>query len=237
MLTVACVLKTGGDYNKEYVDKLYEGVKSNLTIPFKFLCLTDDVNILSNDKHLPYSSEPLINDLQNIDNKYLKIKRYWSKIEAFRIKGKVLYFDLDTVIMSCLDGLVDGLFSVPGNNFHMLDSFKTKRDFASGIMAWNGDFGWLLDSFDIEACLLQYKKWDQSYIRDSARSKGTVINAIQDHIEGVYSYKNQCLTSKGRIRIPQDALIIYFHGTPRPHRVAWLEAGKTLYENLKERGD
>ena len=32
----------GTKYGAPYVNKLYRGVKRNMTIPFRFICMTDD---------------------------------------------------------------------------------------------------------------------------------------------------------------------------------------------------
>ena len=38
---VVC-LKYGDKYSADYVNKLYNGVKRNLTVPFEFVCYTED---------------------------------------------------------------------------------------------------------------------------------------------------------------------------------------------------
>ena len=42
-------LKHGNKYSSQYVNVLYSMVKRNLTIPFKFVCLTDDPRGLDKD--------------------------------------------------------------------------------------------------------------------------------------------------------------------------------------------
>ena len=41
MKNVLC-LKWGKRYGAEYVNRLYRGVKANLSGPFRFVCVTDD---------------------------------------------------------------------------------------------------------------------------------------------------------------------------------------------------
>lgn len=43
-----CV-KWGSKYGPEYVNKLYRGIKTNSTIPFKFYCVTDDASGLEEE--------------------------------------------------------------------------------------------------------------------------------------------------------------------------------------------
>lgn len=213
-LTIVCVLKTGGDYNKEYVDKLYQGIINNLTYAHIFVCLTDDERLLAFE-NLPYSVLPLKIDLDSLklNEKLYKNRGYWSKLEVFRFTGKVLYFDLDTVIFNSIDNLVHNL-PFDSRDFLMLDSFKADKDFASGIMGWNGDFRWLYNLFIPYQHIIQYKKWEQIYIREMLRRESVKIEAVQKYLPGIYSYKHQC-----KREVPCDASIVYFHGKPRPHQV------------------
>lgn len=212
--TILCVLKTGGDYNKEYVDKLYQGVSNNLSYAYSFVCLTDDQRLLGFE-NLPYSVVPLENELDilTLNEKLYKERNYWAKIEVFRFTGKVLYFDLDTVIFNSIDNLIRNL-PFDSNSFMMLKAFNKDRDFASGIMAWNGDFGFLFNQFKPKQHILEYEKWDQMYIRDFVKENGIKIEAIQNYLPGIYSYKHHCKNN-----ISDDTSIVCFHGKPRPHEV------------------
>jgi len=101
MLTVACVYWKGyfegreDIFNSIYVDKLFNMVKRNLTIPFNFVCLTNYI-----DHHTMYDTEPLQNNWPG----------WWSKVELFRpglFEGRVLYIDLDTLILKDLSAFVN----------------------------------------------------------------------------------------------------------------------------------
>lgn len=213
MLTIICVLKTDGDYNKEYVDKLYRGVKANLSCEHRFICLTDDKELL-NYENLPYCVSALKNDLDSLKGYPSSIKNYWAKLEIFRLKGSVLYFDLDTVIMGSLYGFVQALSFETEKRFFMLEAFNKDRDFSSGIMAWNGDFRFLCKEFQMSQHIAKYNKWDQEYIIDSLKEKDVEIETMQSCLSGIYSYKHHC-----KDKIPDRSRIICFHGKPRPHEV------------------
>ena len=85
MITVACVLRQGGKvgYDATWVDKLQRAVKRHLTIPHRFVCLSDcEVNC----ERIPLG--PLGSG-------------YWSKLQLFQqglFDTPVLYLDLDTLI-------------------------------------------------------------------------------------------------------------------------------------------
>ena len=92
ILTVACVYRTGGRlYSPRYVEVLRDMVQRNLSLPHRFVCLSDDPNV-------PCQRIPLITNWPG----------FYSKLELFRaglFRGPVLYFDLDTVIHGLIDGL------------------------------------------------------------------------------------------------------------------------------------
>lgn len=91
--TVVCV-KWGSLYDADYVNNLYAMVKRNLTLPFRFVCFTDD----------PTGFHP------DIESKCLPdhLKGWWGKIYYFKtpledITGTVLAIDLDMVIVDNID--------------------------------------------------------------------------------------------------------------------------------------
>ena len=84
MITVACVLKSGGDYGAEYVRRLKEGVDRNLD-GHRFVCLSDVA--------VPCERIPLKHDFPG----------WWAKLELFYLDGPVLFFDLDLVITDRLE--------------------------------------------------------------------------------------------------------------------------------------
>ena len=90
VITVACVLKSGGDFTPEHVYALKNALNEHLP-EHRFYCFTD-VDCM------PVWMIPLIHDLPG----------WWSKMELCRpdeIPGTVLYIDLDTVILGDLSPL------------------------------------------------------------------------------------------------------------------------------------
>lgn len=96
-LTVACVLKTGPfksrRYSPKWVLRLREMVERNLSLPHRFVCLTDT-------------------DIPGVET--IRLRKgwpgYWSKIELFgpnlRDCNRVLYLDLDVLVTGNLDDVV-----------------------------------------------------------------------------------------------------------------------------------
>ncbi len=214
-VSVACVLKSGGDYTKDYVLKLKNAVQKHLPVDHNFVCLTDE--------DIPeVCTVPLLH----------KWPGWWSKLELFRpdlFGGPVIYLDLDTVILRGIHSLI-----LPYNDsFAMLESFANPKMRASGVMCWHGDYSFIYREMirQQETCLKPKRNGtpqpDQKFI---ARLYRTKMNKRADTVQfhsglNILSYKNHILTDEGDEHIPSDTDIVCFHGEPRPHDVKalWLE--------------
>lgn len=202
MIRILCVLKSGGDYTPEYVQNLKTAL--DRTIGYRkdwhLICFTDmqfdipGVNVVALQANLA---------------------GWWSKLEIFSFPGPCLYLDLDSVIVSDFSLVFDKICNLRSNEFMMLKPFNKRRNrmgaWASGIMAWNGDFSSLLYSFTQTDLALN---WDQRYIARKLQSFAIKIKAVQDALPGVYSFKRHCVGGA-----PPGASIICFHGNPRPHEI------------------
>lgn len=117
MITVACVLKTGGTYTREWVHALKRGLNRHLD-GFEFVCLTDDPGLT------PLWRVPLQHGWPG----------WWSKLELFRpglFDGPVLYLDLDTLVV----GDLAELCSYDGELAMLSDFYRPERA-QSGVMMW-----------------------------------------------------------------------------------------------------
>lgn len=130
MITVTCVLRKGGKvgYDASWVEKLQNAVARNLTIPHKFICLSD----------CEVTCERIPLDVDG--------DGFWAKLQLFKpglFTGPVLYFDLDTVICNNIDDIVK--FSFDEKFVMWLDS--DKQIHSSAMMWWNGDYSYLWDLY------------------------------------------------------------------------------------------
>jgi hypothetical protein len=99
-LTVACVFVRGEyPYTPEYVRHLFAGVRRHLARPFRAVCLTDQ------PETMPADVEAIRIDA------YQGVHTFWTKLELFNpahgLEGRILYLDLDTLIVGDLDRIVD----------------------------------------------------------------------------------------------------------------------------------
>ena len=187
---------------------MYENVRRNSLYEFEFIILTnlEKFDVAHNIKILPLTTG---------------LETYWAKLEIFKIKGQVVYFDLDTIIVNRIDELLKAIeFSSDAKkHFWMMEAISDKRKFASGIMAWHGDFSFILDQLPTNY-IEKYDKWEQDYIVDRLEKNNIYIHSINDHIN-LASYKRDC---KNKVHPMVD--VICFHGKPRPRDINWFVGGK-----------
>lgn len=201
MVTVACVLKKGGDFHPEHVQYLKWQVERHSTVEHRFVCLTDAL-------------------VPGVDTRRMFIgwPGWWSKVELFDYRlfngsdEQVVYFDLDTVIVGNIDSLLEAR-----PRFAMLEPFNRRGYRASGIMSWHGDFHDICHNHERRfSWHAEQFKNDQNYIAAAAAAQlKKDPSLVNDHV-AVVSYKWHC---RERGKPEPHARIVCFHGKPRPWEV------------------
>lgn len=189
-LTVACVLRSGGQYNAGHVAGLMAQVEHWLP-GARFVCLSD--------VPVPCDRVALTSDWPG----------WWAKLELFQhFKGRTLYLDLDTVIVANPARLVTGRFT-------MIQNWLRKELRCSGVMAWSGDYEHITKNFRpvADRVMAEYvtsERWgDQAFIAERAGRVTTFPPGT------ILSYRYQ--QPKFRNGNPQPAArIIAFNGTCPP---------------------
>lgn len=200
-IIIACVLKRSKIYTHVDVNRLFNMVSTHVSIPFKFVCFTDDTADI----------DPRV-ECCKLENDY---PTWWSKIEMFNSKNyydrNIFFFDLDTVILSNIDHIVSREYKFAG-----LRDFYHLNRFASGIMAWHQTGRYkIYETFKLtsrkvmNACL----GGDQEFISNCLRNE---YEFFQDLFPNeIVSYKVHC--KKGNLEtVPNGAKIVCFHGKPKP---------------------
>lgn len=126
MINVVCVLRQGGKvgYDATWVEKLKNAVARNLTLPHRFICLSDC--------EVPCERIPLDSSGDG----------FWSKMQLFKpntFSGPVFYIDLDTVICQNINDII---LKVYDENFVMWYE-SDKAVHSSAMMWWRGDHSYL----------------------------------------------------------------------------------------------
>lgn len=210
--TVLC-MKWGQKYGPEYVNRLYSMVSRNLTLPFRFVCLTD------NSEGLADGIETLPLPSLNIDTQ--GPERGWNKIATFvkplhDITGNVLFLDLDVVIVDN----IDCFFQAEGEFLIIRDFIR--RDGTGNSSVYRFEANAFPD-------ILQYFRENFSKMRQVHRNEQEFLShyMMEHHSIGYWpkewcrSFKKDCVQKGIRQffkvpEIPAGAKIIIFHGLPNP---------------------
>lgn len=211
-MIVACVLRSGGDFDWKYVEKLERGVRENLRHPYKykFVCLSD-------------TNFGPINGQENAESVPLRHEwpRWWPKMELFGHPAledeQVLYFDLDTVIVGHL-----GFFTEFDGELAMLEDFYKPGCLATGVMMFNQKRCRMIyeDFLDEANSFASPRKPDASYFTH----KNIKPQFIQDmYPNKVVSYKPKTrVTGVEKLtKLKGGEAVVCFHGHPRPHEALY----------------
>lgn len=210
MLTVICVLRSGGIYDESDVVKLQHQVARHMSQSHRFVCLSDiDVPC---DRIAMQHNWP----------------GWWSKIELFRpgvVTQNTIYLDLDNVILDDFS-----MVAQCGHDFAMMQNLG-KSWMASSALMW---FGAKIPVEVYKRFVVEPDKWlkyyqiyakgtyvgDQAFIWDSLDRSVPLLGAKE---YGIKSYRRHIL---GLDRPPKNTRIVCFGGKYKPRNVnaEWLKA-------------
>ena len=228
IVNIVC-LKWGNVYSPDYVNNLYSMVERNISLPFRFICLTEDSkDIRSEVEILP------LPDFQEPPWEYARFCQAWRKLALFNqeladITGKVLFLDLDIVIM----GNIDCFFSF-SNKLSIIENWYQPGQLigqASVICFEVGKDSDLLTHYlDNPIEVLKEYRTEQAYIT------GYLGKERFDYFpEGwCISFKKHCMPSgfarffSSTVKEPNGAKIVVFHGRPNPPDAIKGQWGKVL---------
>lgn len=237
-VNVIC-MKWGEKYPFEYVNILYQMVERNLTLPHRFICLTENSQGIRGEveiKPLPDFDEP--------GPEYLRYCLAWRKLTLFKkklydIEGKILFLDLDVVIVDNID-----CFFSFSDKLSIIENWSQKGRLigqASVICFEKGRYARLVEKFRHNPEAVLVNRTEQVYITRELGRDGF------DFFPEAWckSFKFHCLPGgflNGFIaptQIPKGAKIIVFHGNPKPDEaLAGIWGGyvpwyKRFYKTLK----
>ncbi len=222
MLIVACVW-WGDKYSKDYVNRLHAMVARNITmgVEGKFVCFTDQPDEL----HPQIEKRPLPTHLNGWFKKLWLFSR-----DLFDPEDRIVYFDLDTVIVGDLDPLIayDGEFLI-------LRDFYRPNGWQASVMAWRAGFGHrIFDEWIAAGNPEKFRDGDQGWLEHCNKEGWISGECLQDKFPGMFcSYKVDCHPFP-----PENSSVVVFHGEPKPHECSgWVEAmwteGDTGHFQLK----
>ena len=206
-LIVACVC-WGNKYPDSYVKKLQRAVERNLHWPHEFICLSDR-------KIEGVRTKPLI----------MAEEIWWNKVQLFmpqmfRPGARVLYLDLDVVVVGDLASLAAMKFDEP---LAMIFNFGPNRSHCahnSSVMLWTAEDPRVNEiSAKFTSEVPRHLHGDQCWIWRVLREE--VANFPQDYIKS-FKYDVRPLGGK----LPMGSRVIVFHGDPKPDDLneVWVRA-------------
>ncbi len=221
-INILC-MKWGVKYGPEFVNKLYGMVSRNLSKPFRFVCLTDNsAGIHAGVDCLPLPELALPEGAP---------ERGWNKLTTFisplyDIEGKVLFLDLDVVVV----GPLDEFFEVDGDFYIIRDFVRKDGTGNSSVYLFRaGAHQDIIDHFRQNFKEIQkLHRNEQEYLSHYLLKRGRL--AYWPH-SWCRSFKYDCLPGVlgswfRASKIPDDARVIIFHGHPNPDDAIKGRSGK-----------
>lgn len=202
--TIACAYRPGNGFTEVYVRRLRESLLLHCKAPHRFVCMTNE-------------QLPGVECVKPRGNN----RGWWVKLHLFSAFEKAVYFDLDTMVVGDITDIVEYPHSFTG-----LSDFSAKRSsqFASGFMAWDGNYSYLDQDIDAqterEYDAFVTRNWqkhgDQGWLAEKLRR---VPDLTSDLFPGRFRSFKWDVRRQGRV--PEGASVICFHGLPRPHSIGW----------------
>ena len=216
-MNFACVCY-GDKYSVEYVQKLYNMARRNITKDFQFYVFTDHVKM-----HKMVSEEIQVKKFPEHD-----LEGWWNKMQLFHptldLPGTTLYMDLDVVITEHIDCFFD---YQPEVDFVGMNDFNpTTNEWNSSIMRFNqkkvsqqvwqkfyGNRPEWLKRFPGDQNLISH------FLKDG---KGSVsVTSYPDSWTQSYKWYDRTGTRYSRQSMTYqhngESLVTVFHGQPNPH--------------------
>jgi len=215
MINFACVYY-GDKYTFPYVSNLYNMVERNLTIPYRFICFTDNTVI---------HKQRIFKD-KNIEYKQFKrhdFEGWFNKLQLFskqsELDGDTLYMDLDVVIMKNINELAT--IGESKNFVGMNDFNPTSGLFNSSIMRFNNKYHNIIwEDYLKRKTEFSSMHGDQEIISSLIKKHEDTIS-FPDSWTQSYKWYDRSGTRYSRSAMTYEhngeSLVSVFHGQPNPH--------------------
>lgn len=224
VINCACVIH-GDAYDWQYVERLYNMLKRNLTGEIKLHVYTE--------AHRPVPSHMIKHSLMDWGIQGPK-KSWWYKMQLFdsqHFAGQLLYFDLDVVIVNNIDWIAN----LPVRFFWTLKDFKymwrpTNHGINSSVMFWDTvRYQNIWDDFVAQdlSKIMKKHRGDQDYIGENIDSnhirfldQSRVLSWRWQCFQGGFDFKRRIyLSPQTPTKIPPETSVLIFHGKPKPAEV------------------
>ena len=208
-------MKWGTKYTATDVNILYSMVSRHLTIPHRFVCLTDDIRDINK------SVECF--DLPEIEVSKEKDVSPWRKLGMFSenigdLSGKSLFLDLDIVIVDNID-----CFFTFSDRFTIIENWTQKGRGIGNSSVYCFNIGAHVD-------VIQYYREHTEEVTSQYSNEQIYLSKKIKDIKfwpdsWCKSFKRHCMPAyiiryfKAPVK-PKDVKIVVFHGDPKPEDAA-----------------
>ena len=222
-------MKWGTKFGPQYVNRLYDMVEKNLTLPHRFVCFTDDAKGLN--KNIEVFPLPKVCFEPGPE-------RGWNKLGIFRknlgdLEGDALFLDLDVLILKN----IDDFFKEKGDFLIIKDwDFKNYIGNSSVFRFKVGKYPDIVDYFEENRFQIRAQfRNEQAYLSYAMKQKGILK----------YWKKNWCVSFKRHCLrpfplnwflfpiLPKETKILIFHGHPNPEEAFKGYTGKFGFRHVK----
>lgn len=210
MITIACV-RTGTKYGIEYVERLRDMVRRHLPLEHDMVCLTDQPETVPG--------------VRMIYLNYPELSGWWAKMVLFSFQSnnphRLLYFDLDTVIVDDLTPLatIQCDFAICENFTKLAAHPDWPCNYGSCVMLMPPGFGaeiWEPFSYARQVWMQACPKGDQQAIEQLWPNAIYLQNILPP---GYFVGRRDFTDEK-----PEGAAVMIFAGKHKPHNTphTWL---------------
>lgn len=224
-IDVACVFH-GTGYDWSYVDRLYNMVVKNIDREVRFHVYTEAHRFVPSHMH-----KHVLEDWPGVGGPK---KSWWYKMQLFNcqhVSGRLLYFDLDIVIIKDLNWLLD----LELKYFWAIHDFRhlwrpSWQGINSSLMLWDTNrYSWIWDDFkskNINATIKLFHG-DQDYLNSVLPQKYRKFIDPDLIKSWRWQVKDGGMDFRTRVYKHPDAgsmldpltRVLIFHGSPKPHEV------------------
>lgn len=211
MINIVCV-NNGGKYGDDYTNKLYAMTERYLQRPFQLTCFTD-------------RPRPLHENIHQYSIAHWGLPGWFAKLKLFDGTAipfdSFLYLDITLIIKQSLEPLIDFTYGKP---------FVAQQDW--WYDCFNSSVMWITrhamnqcvwDTFASGKKYRTHHHGDQDYIHAVYKEHDLLRQIDYFPQDFVQSYKDLVRKRRGdRVAVDQavqDAIIIKFHGHPKPHEL------------------
>lgn len=204
-------MKWGTRYNSQDVNILYSMVERNITLPFRFVCFTDNRQGIRPEVECFDIPEIIIPEDKKI-SPWKKLVLF--KKELYDLKGKALFLDLDLVIMDNID-----CFFSYSDKFAIIENWTQKGMGIGNSSVYCFNIGQHPEVFEYYSSHVE--EVTNTYDNEQIYLSKKIGDIVYWPNSWCRSFKRHCIppyiiryfiTPKK----PADVKIVVFHGDPKP---------------------